>query len=63
MKIELNGCYKMKINYKAFVTPILTAIISNVIKGDAVRIGIANALILWQLLNSIFNLFPYIVDL
>ena len=37
--MELNGCYRRKVNSKAFAIPILTAI-----KADAVRKGIANAL-------------------
>ena len=43
--MKLNGCYGMiKLNSKAFSIPILITIISNIIKADAVRIGIANAL-------------------
>ena len=34
----------MKVNFKAFAIPILTAIVSILIKANAVRIGIANAL-------------------
>ena len=36
--------WRTKINSKAFSILILTAIISNIIKVDAVRIGIANTL-------------------
>ena len=42
--MELNGCYKMRVKSKAFTINILTAIISNILKADAVRMGIANAL-------------------
>ena len=37
--MELNGCYRTKVNCKAFVSPILTARLA-----DAFRIGIANGL-------------------
>ena len=40
--MELNGCYRTKVNSKAFAIPTLIAIISNIIKVDAVRIVIAN---------------------
>ena len=40
--MELNGYYRTKINSKAFAIPTLIAIISNIIKADAVRIVIAN---------------------
>ena len=42
------GFYRRKVNSKAFAIPILTAI--TMIKADAVRIGIANALELTLLL-------------
>ena len=42
--MELNSCYKTKVNFKAFAFPILTAIISDIIKVDTVRIRIASAL-------------------
>ena len=42
--MELKGCYRIKVNFKAFAIPILIAIISNIIKADAVRIGIGNTL-------------------
>ena len=38
--MEMNGYYRMEVNFKAFALPILTAVISNVIaKGGAVRQG------------------------
>ena len=39
--MKLNYCYRTKVDSKAFAIPILTA---RLIKADAVRIGIANAL-------------------
>ena len=42
--MEVNSCYRTKVNPKAFAIPILTAIVSIIIKANAVRIGIANAL-------------------
>ena len=61
--MELNSGYRLKVNSEAFAIPILIAVISSIIKVDAVIIGIANALelafILEHLLSSIFYLFPY----
>ena len=42
--MELNSRYRMKVDSKVFAIPILTAIISNIMKADAVRIWIANVL-------------------
>ena len=44
LKIEWNSAvnYRTKVHSKAFAIPILPAIISNIVKTDAVRIGIAN---------------------
>ena len=44
MKMELSYWYKTKLNSKAFAIAILTAIVSIIIKANAVRVGIANAL-------------------
>ena len=40
--MELNDCYRTKVNSKAFGIPVLTA--SWIVKADAIRIGIANVL-------------------
>ena len=48
--MELNGYRRIKVNSKAFAIPIVTAFISNIIKADAVRIGIANGLELTYIL-------------
>ena len=40
--MEFNSCNRMKVSSKAFAIPILTAMVSNIIKEDAVRIWIAN---------------------
>ena len=40
--MESNGYYRMKVSFKAFAIPILTAMVSNIIKENAVRIRITN---------------------
>ena len=45
LKMELNGCYRTKVNSKALAIPILIAVIvSTIIKVNAVRRRIANVL-------------------
>ena len=42
-RMEFNGCYRMKVSSKAFaIHNILTAMVSNIIKENAVRKRIAN---------------------
>ena len=48
--MELNSYWRKKVNSKAFAIPIVTAIVSNIVKADAVRIGIANGLELTYIL-------------
>ena len=43
-RMELNDCYRTKVNSKAFAIPTLIAIVSDIIKADAVRIVVANIL-------------------
>ena len=42
--MTLNGCYRPKVNFKAFTIPILTSSVFIMFDTIAVRIGIANAL-------------------
>ena len=44
VEVQLKGCYRMKINSKAFAIPILTASSLYVVDNITVRIGIPNAL-------------------
>ena len=54
---------QLKVNSKTFASPILTAILSSIIKADTIKIGIANAVeiisVLKQPLSFTFNLFSY----
>ena len=63
-KIEdgTQGLHTMKINCKVFAIPILTAIVSIIIKAHAIRIMIANALELTIMHSTIFS-FPCYFDL
>ena len=44
LKMKLNGCYRMKVNSKAFAIPIMTAFAFIMVDTVAVRIRITNAL-------------------
>ena len=46
LKMGLNCCYRIKINFKVLAIPILTAIVPNIIKTDAFIIRTVNALVL-----------------
>ena len=51
--MELNGCYRMKVSPKAIAIPILTAMVLNIIKEDAVRIvGLGDSTIVIHLCDS-----------
>ena len=45
LKMKLNCCYRIKINSKVLTIPILTAIVLNIIKANAVIIRAVNALV------------------
>ena len=64
--MELNGYYIMKVSSKAFAIPVLTAMVSNIIKEDAVRIvGLGDSTIdihchdSWSTIVTMIILFYY----